>query len=355
MKEILINPENFTADKILNMLDEKKLENLQNEFEKIVKEDVIILKMKAKFQKILMKKEKEAKMEQYLIREAKVGLNPNQIHNQLALAKKQSTQEHKHKSQLVSKHEFQHKSAQEEAAMSDNEEMTESKMQIQNHDDDDDEVDGLTVSQFVRVMLRILSKRRDAKSSTDSKARSTKNLSKAAQSFRFQPVEHETAEFYDLVFGLCQLFEEIDINGDGTMEWTELMQFLMDTVNQRDQMTLDMNQASEQMAEENENQDDENYKSGLSNITGKSDFSFVSDFSEVNEAKKNLQDQIVENVLQTFLLSKYHKFHESETIVDRIIHKSTLISAIYNMKFGRFIMVEKDQAQTIVVAKLLSN
>lgn len=35
------------------------------------------------------------------------------------------------------------------------------------------------------------------------------------------------------------------------MEWTELMQFLMDTVNQRDQMTLDMNQASEQMADEN--------------------------------------------------------------------------------------------------------
>jgi hypothetical protein len=102
-------------------------------------------------------------------------------------------------------------------------------------------VDGLTVSQFVRVMLRILSKRRDAKSSTDSKPRSTKNSSKAAQSFRFEPVEHETAEFYDLVFGLCQLFEEIDINGDGTMEWTELMQFLMDTVNQRDQMTLDMN------------------------------------------------------------------------------------------------------------------
>ena len=227
MKEILINPENFTADKILNMLDEKKLENLQNEFEKIVKEDIIILKMKAKFQKILMKKEKEAKMEQYLIKEAKVGLNPNQIHNHHALAKKQSNQdskqEHKHKHQLVSKHEFQHRAVQEEAAMSDNEEMTESKMQIQNHDDDDDEVDGLTVSQFVRVMLRILSKRRDAKSSIDSKARSTKNSSKAAQSFRFQPVEHETAEFYDLVFGLCQLFEEIDINGDGTMEWTELM------------------------------------------------------------------------------------------------------------------------------------
>ena len=36
------------------------------------------------------------------------------------------------------------------------------------------------------------------------------------------------------------MFEEIDINGDGTMEWTELMQFLLDTVNQRDKMTLDV-------------------------------------------------------------------------------------------------------------------
>lgn len=67
------------------MLDEKKLENLQSEFEKIVKEDVVIVKMKAKFEKILLKKEKEAKMERYLMREAKVGLNPNQIQ---ALAKK---------------------------------------------------------------------------------------------------------------------------------------------------------------------------------------------------------------------------------------------------------------------------
>ena len=36
------------------------------------------------------------------------------------------------------------------------------------------------------------------------------------------------------------MFEEIDINGDGTMEWTELMQFLQDTVNQREKMTLDV-------------------------------------------------------------------------------------------------------------------
>ena len=64
------------------------------------------------------------------------------------------------------------------------EEMTESKM-LQNQEDDDDDVDGLTVSQFVRVMLRILSKKRDPNSSTDAKTRSTKQLSKTAQGFRF--------------------------------------------------------------------------------------------------------------------------------------------------------------------------
>ena len=70
------------------MLDEKKLENLQNEFEKIVKEDLVILKMKARFQKILMKKEKEAKMEQYLRREAKSGLDPNHVPRHIPVPKK---------------------------------------------------------------------------------------------------------------------------------------------------------------------------------------------------------------------------------------------------------------------------
>jgi hypothetical protein len=54
-------------------------------------------------------------------------------------------------------------------------------------------------------------------------------------------------------------------------------------------MTLDINLAQEQTGE-GKHEIDECYKSGLSNITGKSDFSFVSDFSEVNEAKKDLQD-----------------------------------------------------------------
>lgn len=49
-----------------------------------------------------------------------------------------------------------------------------------------------------------------------------------------------SSAYYNLIYGLCQMFEEIDINGDGTMEWTELMQFLLDTVNQREKMTLDV-------------------------------------------------------------------------------------------------------------------
>ena len=34
---------------------------------------------------------------------------------------------------------------------------------------------------------------------------------------------YDSKEYYDLVFGLCQMFDEVDINGDGTMEWTELL------------------------------------------------------------------------------------------------------------------------------------
>ena len=35
------------------------------------------------------------------------------------------------------------------------------------------------------------------------------------------------------------MFEEIDINGDGTMEWTELLQHFLDTVNNVNKMTTD--------------------------------------------------------------------------------------------------------------------
>ena len=55
----------------------------------------------------------------------------------------------------------------------------------------------------------------------------------------FPKIEQGTEDYYDLVFGLCQMFDEIDINGDGTMEWAELLQFLQDTVNLANKMNAD--------------------------------------------------------------------------------------------------------------------
>ena len=35
---------------------------------------------------------------------------------------------------------------------------------------------------------------------------------------------------YDLIYGLCRLFSDIDINGDLHMEWSEFTQYIIDTV-----------------------------------------------------------------------------------------------------------------------------
>ena len=43
----------------------------------------------------------------------------------------------------------------------------------------------------------------------------------------------DSPNYFNLVFGLCQMFEAIDINGDGTMEWNEFMEFLRETIHQR--------------------------------------------------------------------------------------------------------------------------
>ena len=43
------------------------------------------------------------------------------------------------------------------------------------------------------------------------------------------PYNHRFEE-YDFVNGLCILFNEIDINGDGTMEWDEFASFIIEAV-----------------------------------------------------------------------------------------------------------------------------
>ena len=46
------------------------------------------------------------------------------------------------------------------------------------------------------------------------------------------PYEHPSEE-YDLVHGLCNLFSEIDINGNGGLEWDEFTGFLIEAVDQK--------------------------------------------------------------------------------------------------------------------------
>lgn len=37
-------------------------------------------------------------------------------------------------------------------------------------------------------------------------------------------------DHYDLIYGLCRIFSDIDINGDLHMEWSEFTQYIVDTV-----------------------------------------------------------------------------------------------------------------------------
>ena len=46
------------------------------------------------------------------------------------------------------------------------------------------------------------------------------------------PYDHPSEE-YDLVHGLCNLFSEIDINGNGGLEWDEFTGFLIEAVDQK--------------------------------------------------------------------------------------------------------------------------
>ncbi len=43
-------------------------------------------------------------------------------------------------------------------------------------------------------------------------------------------ISHPAEEKYELVNGLIKLFQDIDINGDGHMEWAEFTQYIIDAV-----------------------------------------------------------------------------------------------------------------------------
>ena len=59
--------------------------------------------------------------------------------------------------------------------------------------------DGLTISEFVQLMLNHVMCQSDD-------------------------------EKYELIYGSFKLFLEVDINGDGRMDWSEFMQYIIDAV-----------------------------------------------------------------------------------------------------------------------------
>ena len=45
-----------------------------------------------------------------------------------------------------------------------------------------------------------------------------------------ETIPHNQDEKYRLIHGLIRLFRDIDINGDGRMEWSEFTQYIIDAV-----------------------------------------------------------------------------------------------------------------------------
>jgi len=43
-------------------------------------------------------------------------------------------------------------------------------------------------------------------------------------------IPYEAHEEYDLIHGVCSMFSEVDINGDGTMEWDEFASYIIECV-----------------------------------------------------------------------------------------------------------------------------
>jgi hypothetical protein len=64
--------------------------------------------------------------------------------------------------------------------------------------------------------------------------------------------------------------------------------------------TFDLEQANEEN-KSHEDESQENYKSNISKVTGKSDFSYVSHFSKVNELKEELEIEINKKHLHDFI------------------------------------------------------
>ena len=109
-------------------------------------------------------------------------------------------------------------------------------------------------------------------------------------------LESDDNDKINLVYGIYKLFLEIDFNGDGTMQWEEFTQFIIDTV------------MGENDKNEGENDDDEAYISG----------------KEVSEKA----------------LVKYKRYTISNKIQDRGLHETDVIECQYASKIDTLFCLE---------------
>lgn len=108
-------------------------------------------------------------------------------------------------------------------------------------------------------------------------------------------LENDYQERINLVYGIYKLFLEIDFNGDGTMQWEEFTQFIIDTV----------------MGENDKNNGEEE--------------------DELVELGKNLSEK---------KLIKYKRYAMSNKVQDRCIHENDIVDCQYAPKIDLLFCVE---------------
>lgn len=196
------------------------------------------------------------------------------------------------------------------------------------------EVDeSLTMAQFVRVMLTIL---------VDEDKKRQHNITKGSD------------EYFNLILSLCQMFEEIDVNCDGGLDWSEMLQFLMSKVELSELATLDLEALQRTRIRPIDNlnvkyeapkkNDFKELSEYNSKVSGDSDLSsYISHFSEVEEVKEEFKKRVVEDTFQGYKKSKFEKYAESESMFDKTTHRSPILKAIYSDRYERFFVVHAEQ------------
>lgn len=131
-------------------------------------------------------------------------------------------------------------------------------------------------------------------------------------------VPYSQAEEYDFVNGLCILFEEVDINGDGTMEWDEFASFIIEAV--------DTNHMK-------------NYMNQNDNVVNSAGGMAVAEHLMSLEARrpKYLHET---NMLQLAQAQCVHEFHQSNVFKDQIQRHNPIIKAILYRKTDTYLTLE---------------